>query len=414
MGYLENILPKYLARHGVDVHVIATDLPPYFQAKTFTDCYVGFHEKAQPGAIEYLDGFTLHVLAHKKVAGYVRVVGLWNKLCSLCPEIVQTTTPIGWIALDSALYKPLLGYKLFTGCHTTASVFPLAKQTLPWWYRERLRCTVLRGIPGRLTSVLSEKCYGATSDCADVGVRFFGVQKRKMDISPLGVDTELFSPISSAAEQQARQELRQHLGFSTSDIVCIYTGRFGEDKNPLLLAKAVAHLVKDGQPFRGLFVGNGPQGQTIQSCAGCSVHAFVPVYELPKFFRACDIGVWPTQESTSMLDAAACGLPIVVNDTIVATERVEGNGLRYKLNDLEDLAQTVLRFRDPAVRQRLGSFGAQKIARHFSWDALARRRLHDYELALHSGRPVTRKLNGRQQPDADSAECSEATEPLIQ
>ena len=37
--------------------------------------------------------------------------------------------------------------------------------------------------------------------------------------------------------------------------------------------------------------------------------AIVPVRKLGGFFRAADIGVWPTQESTSMLDAAACALP---------------------------------------------------------------------------------------------------------
>ena len=28
MGYLENFLPKYLVRLGMDVHVITMDLPP--------------------------------------------------------------------------------------------------------------------------------------------------------------------------------------------------------------------------------------------------------------------------------------------------------------------------------------------------------------------------------------------------
>ena len=58
-----------------------------------------------------------------------------------------------------------------------------------------------------------------------------------------------------------------------------------------------------------------------------SVNPFIALSELPRFFRSADIGIWPTQEFMSMLDAAACGLPIVVNDTLKAVERIEGNGL---------------------------------------------------------------------------------------
>jgi glycosyltransferase involved in cell wall biosynthesis len=63
--------------------------------------------------------------------------------------------------------------------------------------------------------------------------------------------------------------------------------------------------------------------------------SFVPVNELADYFRAADIGVWP-RESTSMLDAAACGLPIVVNDTS-SLLGIEGNGLVYELNNVDDM-----------------------------------------------------------------------------
>jgi glycosyltransferase involved in cell wall biosynthesis len=113
-------------------------------------------------------------------------------------------------------------------------------------------------------------------------------------------------------------------------------------------------------------------------------HPFIPFYELGDFYRSADIGVWPTQESTSMLDAAACGLPIVVNDTLVAIERIEGNGLIYKLNDVNDLVRALRSLRAPQERKRLGLLGADKMARTFSWESVAKRRLADYEVALGS------------------------------
>src|SRR5262249_49494533 len=147
-------------------------------------------------------------------------------------------------------------------------------------------------------------------DCADIASRFFGVSPAKIEICPLGIDTDLFGPPSGERATKDRNSLRQRLGFLDAEIVCVYSGRFTQDKNPLLLAKAVAELVRRGEPFRGLFVGNGVQAEAIREQPGCITHPFVPVQELAGFFRAAEIGVWPTQESMSMLDAAACGLPI--------------------------------------------------------------------------------------------------------
>jgi len=132
-----------------------------------------------------------------------------------------------------------------------------------------------------------------------------------------------------------------------------------------------------------LFVGNGMQAEAIRSCAGCTTHPFVPVHELGDFCRASDIGVWPTQESLSMMDAAACGLPIVANNTMTAPGRLDGNGVAYKLNNLEDLVRVLLGLRELETRKRMGAIGARKMAQDFSWESIARRRLRDYKAALN-------------------------------
>jgi glycosyltransferase involved in cell wall biosynthesis len=410
MGYLENLLPKYLARLGVETHVIATDLSPSYRQKSVSGAMVRSSEQLPAGTVQARDGYTLHILGHKRVAGYMRMAGLREKLCSIRPDIVQTIAVVGWIPLDAALSQPLIGYKLFTGCHMAASVFPLAGKNLPWWNRERLACLLSRAVPGRFTSLFAEKCYGATTDCADVAVRFFGVPRNKINVCPLGVDVELFSPISNEEDVKARLELRQRLGFVESEIVCIYSGRFTVDKNPLLLAKAIAQLVRRGESFRGLFVGNGVQAQEISSCPGCIVHPYVPVQDLGKFFRAADIGAWPTQESMSMLDAAACGLPIVVNHTLAAKERIEGNGLIYRLNDVEDLIRVLLMLRDSQTRQHLGRVGALKMAHDFSWESIAKQRLRDYRFALSSER-VLMNRNGHSHSD-DGAKITSTSDTI--
>jgi glycosyltransferase involved in cell wall biosynthesis len=384
MGYLENLLPKYLARLGVETHVVATDLPCFYRQKSGSEAYRGFIEPLQPGSVEVRDGFTLHILGHRQTFGHMRMIGLQGKLRAIRPDIVQTSAAIGWLALDAALFKASLRYKLFTGSHHHASVFPLATQPAPFWSAGRMRCLAFRTIPGWLVSRVTEKCHAITEDCADVAARFFGVPQSKIEICPLGVDTELFHPAIDGDEAAERAALRARLGFRENEIVCIYTGRFSADKNPLLLARAVAELRQRGESYAGLFVGNGEQADEIKRCEGCVTHPFVRVEELGTLYRAADIGVWPAQESLSMLDAAGSGLPVVANDTMSAKERLDGNGLKYRLNDQADLARALLGLRGAETRRAMGEHGARKMAEEFSWESIARRRIREYEAALRS------------------------------
>lgn len=386
MGYLENVLPKYLARLGAEVDVMATSLPPNYRQDPKQSTYRGFANSEAPGTVATLDGFRLHVLAHKQELGHIRLAGVREKLNQLRPDIVQIMTPIGWIAIDSALARLRLGFRLFSGCHYHASVFPLAQRNLAWFAPARLRCSIERGLHGRAVSWCTEKCYAISADCAEVAARFFGVPRQKLAISPLGVESEVFHASSGQDEAGTRKELRLHLGFQEEDIVCIYTGRFTDDKNPLLLAQAVARLHESGENFRGLFVGNGPQAGPIARMPGCVAHPFVPMNKLGDLYRAAELAVWPTQESMSMLDAAACGLPVIANDRMGAPERLQGCGRHYRLGNLDDLTEKIRLLKSAEVRRRLGAQGARRMKEEYSWEAIAERRLADYAEAMAQAR----------------------------
>ena len=58
MGYIGNMLPKYLARFGADVHYITMDLPHYFQSGMSASSYGQFSgtDVVKPGTVESVDG----------------------------------------------------------------------------------------------------------------------------------------------------------------------------------------------------------------------------------------------------------------------------------------------------------------------------------------------------------------------
>ena len=383
MSYMGTMLPKFAARHGAEVHLVALNLPPYHHAPTVA----GMYAEIAGGALlptsepEVVDGYRVHLLAYRRLFGYVAARGLARKLAELKPDVIYSFSAIGWLPLQALVYRLRHGARLFTGSHTTASTFPLASHPHPWLTARGVGCFLSRWLPGRLVSLFTEKCYAPTADCARVASRFFGVQSRKVKVVHLGVDPDVFHPLTTVPERLQRRRLREQLGFTDDEIVCICTGKLTADKQVLLLADAIGRLQQQGQRFRALFIGAGPLQEALAAKPGCVVLGHMPFTALADYYRAAEIGVWPGTESTSMLDAAACGLPLVVSDRIYRAH-VDGNGRTYRGGELDDLVAVLGGLADADLRRELGTAGTRKMRRAFNWDTIAFDRLADFGAAL--------------------------------
>jgi glycosyltransferase involved in cell wall biosynthesis len=382
MGYLGTVLPKYLARLGLEVHVLATDLSAYHnldEHKTGAPDFLGA-QTLPAGTVCKTDGYTVHILRHGRMHGHVYMKGLHGKLREIAPDIVYSILAIGWIPLQAAYAKVTGGFRLFCGSHTSAMMFPLARDPSPKLMR-LLNAYITRWIPGRIVSLMSSGCYCPTEDCGEVAWRFFGIQKKKIKIIHLGVDGDIFFPATTPDDELKRAAVRERLGYSNNDIVCIYTGKMAQMKNPLLLARAIERLRAEGRNYKGLFIGDGAQRASIETIPGCVVLDFMPFVELGEYYRASDVAVWLTNESTSMLDAAACGIPIVVSDRIYQ-DHVFGNGLAYRINDFESLCESLRTFEDAELRAKFGRAGAAKMRDRFMWEHAAMARYLDFNAAV--------------------------------
>jgi len=379
MGYSENCLPKALAGLGHEIHVITSNLNVYGNSEDYNKTYASFIGPADQGVgVFKVDGYTVHRLPSKVVFGYIYITKIAGRLKNLSPEIVHTTAIESYQAFMLAFLKPFFNYKLFAESHQHMSVVKPYMKNPKGQLLKKIFYRLTRTLPSYLASLAIEKCYAISSDCAEVANKFYGVPWRKITVHSLGTDTELFMPASNEDETKRRNFQRNKLGYLTDDIVCIYSGRFSNDKNPLLLANSIESLANQGMKYYGLFIGDGIQKSAMQNCKNVTVLPFMRHNDLAEYYNLADIAVWPTQESMSMLDAASCGLPVVVSNKIGDYDRVEGNGKVFQEGNLDDLCEVLESLRDKETRIKYGQVGRKKMVDNYSWVKIAKEVESDY------------------------------------
>ena len=380
MGYTENCLPRAFSALGHEVHVVTSQYNIYGNAQDYSQNYQKFlGDAVQPCGTFQCDGYTVHRLPSRNLFGYIQIKGLAKKIIELNPDVVHSVAIASLQTYIVALVKPFYKFVIFAENHHHLSVvkpfllrseFSPVKKVIYW---------LTRTLPTRLASVAVVRCYAVAPDCLEVAYRFYGVPRSKLALQSLGTDTELFRPVSNGQEQVNRKDLRTSLGFHSNDLVCVYTGRFTEDKNPALLTRAISIISAKDNRWKAVFVGEGAQRPEIENNPNCQVVPFMRHAQLADLYRAVDIAVWPRQESMSMLDAASCGLPLVVSDSIGESKRIQGNGITYTDNDLTALVDALQILARDDQRQLLGQVGRKKMVDQFSWEAVARRYEQDYE-----------------------------------
>ena len=385
MGYSQNCLSRALAKLGHDVHVVTSTYNMYGNEPMYDATYREFLGPPQTRAgMRVIDGYTVHRLEATLVSTYVSISGLNATIRELAPDIVHSLEIASLETFKLAALKPFARFKLFTETHQTLSVMRPYMRQKNGHYLKRAAYRLTRTLPSFLGSLTIEACYAVTPDCHEVARRFYGVPASKLKLLSLGADTDTFHPVDTAEDRESRNAVRANLGYSADEIVCVYTGRFTKDKNPLVLAQAIDALAGTDPRYKGLFIGDGEQKPAIAACRNVILLPFMTHLELAKHYRAADIGVWPRQESMSMIDAAASGVPIVVSNRIGEPGRVTGNGKMYQENDTNDLMAVLRSLSNADERRAYGAVGRRKIIEGFSWNSFARIVEADFASSIQS------------------------------
>ncbi|HYW03522.1 MAG TPA: glycosyltransferase family 1 protein [Gammaproteobacteria bacterium] len=192
---------------------------------------------------------------------------------------------------------------------------------------------------------------------------------------PLGVDTELFNP------RRRDPGLRRELGLHPDTRLLVFAGRFAREKNIPLLAAAVRRL---GPRYQLLLVGGG--GPLPPLPPNVSVLPYQAAgRDVARLVASCDLLVHAGGRETFglvVLEAMACGLPVVGVDSGAVAELVDEDvGQIARSGDLDSLVEAI-----GAVFERgadmLGRAALERVRRRYTWGQVLRRQIAAYaELA---------------------------------
>ena len=190
-----------------------------------------------------------------------------------------------------------------------------------------------------------------------------GLPADKIRVFPNGVDLEAFRPGDRAAACA-------ELGLPADAFLVGYLGPFVPQKGYPQLRAAVAGL----PGVRLVLLGRGEKPAPDPQIAFCGT---VPHADVPRYLRACDAFVLPTRiegSCNSVLEAMACGLPIVTSAGRHMDDVVDDQvALRVDPDDVAALRAAILTLKnDPARRARMSADCLRK-SREFDVDARARR-----------------------------------------
>jgi glycosyltransferase involved in cell wall biosynthesis len=211
-------------------------------------------------------------------------------------------------------------------------------------------------------------------------------------ITPFGVDTEKFRP----------NPTKKDASKITIGTVKKYHPFYGID----LLVRAFARVRQRflesepeiGRRLRLLLVGSGDHKAEIEALVkslGISdvseVLGPVPHHEVPDYLNRLDVYACPSRSESfgvAVLEASACGVPVVVTNVGGLPEVVEDGktGFIVPPENLDALAEAIETLvRRPDLRAQMGQAGREMVAERYSWDESVRIMENVYAEAIALG-----------------------------
>lgn len=157
-------------------------------------------------------------------------------------------------------------------------------------------------------------------------------------------------------------------------IKLLFVGRLFPEKSVDTLIKAMPHIIEKAPNTHLMIVGAGHLREKLEKLVEIlkmnkHITFLGLVSEEDKIlaFNACDIFILPSLaelEGMVVLEAMACGKPIIISDAEMSASRyfVDGNGFLFKTGNEKDLADKALKLiQDEDLRKKMGDVSFEKV-----------------------------------------------------
>jgi glycosyltransferase involved in cell wall biosynthesis len=229
------------------------------------------------------------------------------------------------------------------------------------------------------------------NEAAASALRQEGVTDEKMRMISSAVDTDHFMPGKPEAK------LRESLGIPKDAFVLICVARIAKSKGVFTLLEATRKILETEKDFHVLIVGRDEEGGKAyidrHGLQG-SVHlaGFVDYARMPRYYRLADLFIlpsiptrgWVEQGPYSILEAMACGVPVMGSDCGGIPQAV-GDGARvFPPGDAEGLARVLLSIKKN-YHASLRKKARERAVRLYSTKVLTAKLRHIYREVLAMG-----------------------------
>jgi glycosyltransferase involved in cell wall biosynthesis len=112
---------------------------------------------------------------------------------------------------------------------------------------------------------------------------------------------------------------------------------------------------------------------------------FVPNKELPKYYNAGDIGVWPGNCSITVLEAVATGLPVIIPNKDLNYKILSDNNaaVGFERRNVNSLSEAILKLlNDSELYSRIIENSSILFMETLSWKGIAQKSIRLYEAAF--------------------------------
>lgn len=216
-----------------------------------------------------------------------------------------------------------------------------------------------------------------------------GVDNRRIEQIPIGSNVKAFQ-----VSKESVIQIRQDLTLDDSDYLLGYFGFVNTSKGPDLLLESLCQLSDDYHVvFLGATTGSSDpenntsflktiRAQVAESGLEDRVHwtGYLSDRDLSTYFQACDMMVMPYRDGVSLrrgtlMAILANGRPLI---TTVPREPIPElshgrNVWLTPVDDVDTLRQAIQKLSTDETQRIVLANGAQKLAKQFTWDEIARR-----------------------------------------